>query len=70
MLKNKKINKKVIKMAVYAMALKESKDSNGIVFKTNSNSLEEATEYFRKLKQMSKEDFSELFIVSEVKIKR
>ena len=57
-------------MAIYAMALKESKDSNGIVFKTNSNSLEEATEYFRKLKQMSKEDFSELFIVSEVKIKR
>ena len=33
-------------MAVYAMALKESKDSNGIVFKTNSHSLEEAKEYF------------------------
>ena len=29
-------------MATYAMALKESKDSNGIVFKTNSNSLEAA----------------------------
>ena len=57
-------------MAVYAMALKESKDSNGIVFKTNSNSLEEAQEYFRKLKQMSKEDFSKLFVISEVKYKK
>ena len=54
-------------MAVYAMALKESKDSNGIVFKTNKNSLEEAKEYFRKLKQMSKEDFNKLFIVVESK---
>ena len=54
-------------MAVYAMALKESKDSNGIVFKTNAPSLEEAREFFRKLKQMSKEDFSELFIVTKVK---
>ena len=28
-------------MAVYAMSLKEAKNSNGIVFKTNANSLEE-----------------------------
>ena len=55
-------------MATYAMALKESKNSNGIVFKTSScTTLEEATEYFRKLKQMSKEDFNNLFIVSEIK---
>ena len=54
-------------MAVYAMALKKSEDSNGIVFKTKAYSLEEAIEYFRKLKQMSKEDFNELFIVTEVK---
>ena len=54
-------------MTIYAMALKESKDSNGIVFKTNSPSLEIATEYFRKLKQMSKKDFDKLFIVSEIK---
>ncbi len=54
-------------MTVYAMALKESKDSNGIVFKTNAPSLEAAQEYFRKLKQMSKKDFNELFIVSEIK---
>ena len=67
MLKNKKINRKVIKMAVYAMSLKKAENSNGIVFKTNANSLEEAKEFFRKLKQMSKEDFKELFIVSEVK---
>ena len=54
-------------MAVYAMALKESKDSNGIVFKTNASSLEEAKEYFRKLKQMSKENFNKLFIITEIK---
>ena len=30
-------------------------------------SLKEAKEFFRKLKQMSKEDFNELFIVTEVK---
>jgi hypothetical protein len=54
-------------MATYAMALKRSEDSNGIVFKTNSPSLEEAKEYFRKLKQMSKESFDKLFIVVESK---
>ena len=53
-------------MAVYAMSLKESKNSNGIVFKTNANSLEEAKEYFRKLKQLSKENFDKLFIVSKI----
>ena len=37
-------------MAVYAMALKESKDSNGIVFKTNKSSLEEAKDYFKQLR--------------------
>ena len=51
-------------MAEYAMSIKSG---NGLVFKTKSNSLEEAREFFRKLKQMSKEDFSELFIVTEVK---
>ena len=56
-------------MTTYAMALKESKDSNGIVFKTSAPSLEEAKEYFRKLKQMSKEDFNKIFIVTESKIK-
>jgi len=54
-------------MAVYVMALKESKDSNGIVFKTNAHSLEEAKEYFRRLKQMPEKDFNKLFIVIESK---
>ena len=54
-------------MTTYAMALKESKDSNGIVFKTSAPSLGEAKEYFRKLKQMSKEDFNKLFIVTKTK---
>jgi len=43
------------------------KNGNGLVFKTNANSLKEATEYFIKLKQMSKEDFNKLFRVTEVK---
>ena len=51
-------------MAEYAMSIK---NGNGLVFKTKADSLEEAKEFFRKLKQMSKEDFSELFIVTEVK---
>jgi|TARA_B100000085_G_scaffold275192_1_gene292814 hypothetical protein len=54
-------------MAVYAMSLKETKNSNGIIFKTNSTSLEEAKEYFRKLKQLSKEEFDRLFTVLEIK---
>ena len=51
-------------MAEYAMSIK---NGNGLVFKTKSTSLEEAIEFFRKLKQMSKEDFNELFIVTETK---
>ena len=54
-------------MATYAMSLKKTQDSNAIVFKTNANSLEEAKEYFRKLKQLSKEEFNKLFIVLETK---
>ena len=51
-------------MAEYAMSIK---NGNGLVFKTKAGSLEEAKEFFRKLKQMSKEDFNELFVVTEVK---
>ena len=51
-------------MAEYAMSLKEG---NGLVFKTKSNSLEEATIYFSKLKQMPKEEFNKIFIVTTVK---
>ena len=51
-------------MAEYAMSIKEG---NGLVFRTKAGSLEEAKEYFRKLKQLSKEEFSKLFIVSKIK---
>ena len=53
-------------MANYAMSIK---NGNGLVFKTKANSLEEAKEYFRKLKQMSKENFNKLFIITEIKKK-
>tara|TARA_R110001592_G_scaffold194977_1_gene442636 strand:- start:618 stop:788 length:171 start_codon:yes stop_codon:yes gene_type:complete len=49
-------------MAEYVMSIK---DGNGLVFKTKANSLEEAKEYFRRLKQMSKKDFNELFVITE-----
>ena len=51
-------------MTEYVMSIK---NGNGLVFKTKADSLEEAKEFFRKLKQMSKEDFNELFIVTETK---
>ena len=51
-------------MAEYAMSIK---NGNGLVFKTKAMSLEEAREFFRKLKQMSKESFDKLFIVTEAK---
>ena len=51
-------------MTTYAMSIK---NGNGLVFKTDANSLEEAKEFFRKLKQMTKENFNKLFIVTEVK---
>ena len=51
-------------MTTYAMVIKSG---NGLVFKKDANSLKEAKEYFRQLKQMSKEDFNKLFIVTEVK---
>ena len=51
-------------MTEYAMLIKSG---NGLVFKTKSNTLKEAKEYFRQLKQMSKESFDKLFIVVESK---
>lgn len=48
--------------ADYVMSIK---NGNGLVFRTKANSLEEAREYFRKLKQMPKEDFDRLFIITE-----
>ena len=54
-------------MAEYAMSLKTG---NGLVFKTKSNSLEEAVGYFAKLNQMSKIEINKLFIVTEIKSKK
>ena len=54
-------------MSEYSMSIK---NGNGLVFKTKSNSLEEAIEFFIKLKQMSKEDFNKIFVVTEVKNKK
>ena len=51
-------------MTTYAMVIKSG---NGLVFKTDANSLEEAKEFFRKLKQMPKKDFNKLFTVIEAK---
>ena len=63
MLKNKKINKKVI-MAEYVMALKNGKD---IIHKTQQSTREQAVKYFSKIKQMPVEKFNEIFIVTEIK---
>ena len=49
-------------MTTYTMAIKEG---NGLVFKADANSLEEAYEYFAKLKQMSLKQFKKLFIVTK-----
>ena len=51
-------------MTTYAMVIKSG---NGLVFKADANSLEEATSYFAKLKQMPLKDFKKLFIVTETK---
>jgi hypothetical protein len=52
MLKNKKINKKVIN-GTYAMAFKNGKD---ILHKTQQSTLKQATEYFAEVKQMPIKD--------------
>ena len=45
----------------------ETEFKEGLVFKINANSKQEAYETFIQLKQMSEEDFYKLFKVSEVK---
>ena len=42
-----------------------SKDN--MVFSTYKSSLEEAREYFRGLKKLSKEEFNKLFMVAEIR---
>jgi hypothetical protein len=56
-------------MAEYAMVIKNQKNPNGLVFKTKSSSLEEATNYFSRLKDLPLDKFKELFTVTEVKYK-
>tara|TARA_B100001094_G_scaffold308164_1_gene340525 strand:- start:4650 stop:4805 length:156 start_codon:yes stop_codon:yes gene_type:complete len=51
-------------MTQYIMSIK---NGNGLVFKTQANSLGEAKEYFRKLKNLPLEVFNKLFLVTEVK---
>ena len=38
-----------------------------IVIKTQASSLEEATEFFAKMKQLPKTEFLKLFLVTEIK---
>ena len=54
-------------MTSYAMVIKNASPGANVVFKTKAGSLEEAKEYFRRLKNLSEEEFNKLFIVTEVK---
>ena len=54
-------------MAKFAMVIKDLKDTNGLVFTTESQSLEEATSYFSRLKDLPINKFKELFTVTEIK---
>ena len=48
----------------YAMCTR----NGSIVIKTeNANNIEEAIDYFAKIKQLPKEDFLKLFLVTELK---
>ena len=51
-------------MTTFTMAIK---DGNGLVFKADASSLEEAYKYFAKLKNMSVKQLKKLFIVTEEK---
>ena len=50
-------------MKEYAMTT----SSGTVVVKTKASSLEEAIDYFSKIKQLPREDFLKLFLVTEVK---
>ena len=47
----------------YAMSTRDG----SIVIKTKANSLEEAIEFFAKLKQLPRKEFLKLFLVTEIK---
>ena len=63
MLKNKKVNKKVI-MIEYAMVLKNGKD---VIHKTKQPTIEEAKQYFAEVKKMPIEEFNKIFKVKKIK---
>jgi len=50
-------------MTQYAMTTR----TGSTVIKSNADSLEEAIEYFCKMKQLPKEEFLKLFLVTEIK---
>ena len=50
-------------MTQYAMTTR----TGSVVIKTNADSLENAINYFSKKKQLPKEEFLKLFIVTEIK---
>ena len=41
--------------------------TGSVVMKTNADNLEEATNYFAKMKQLPKGEFLKLFLVTEIK---
>ena len=50
-------------MIQYAMTTR----NGSVVIKTNANSLEEAVEFFSRMKQLPKKEFLKLFLVTEIK---
>tara|TARA_B100001113_G_scaffold345800_1_gene335873 strand:+ start:222 stop:377 length:156 start_codon:yes stop_codon:yes gene_type:complete len=49
-------------MTQYAMTTR----MGSVVIKTNANNLEEAINYFAKMKQLPREKFMKLFLVTEI----
>jgi hypothetical protein len=49
-------------MTQYAMTTR----MGSVVIKTNANNLEEAINYFAKMKQLPREEFMKLFLVTEI----
>ena len=49
-------------MTQYAMTTR----MGSVVIKANANNLEEAIEYFSKMKQLPKKEFLKLFIVNKI----
>ena len=49
-------------MIQYAMTTR----NGSVVIKTNANSLEEAVEFFSRMKQLPKKEFLKLFIVNKI----